>query len=453
MKITWSEAIEKTKQWETRYPWIERFRLTYYFDQQRDWKGKLRMRIVYLLQRNQLQLTILLSLLRPKKKFSKADYLFILTSNPAYLNCLIPILATLKSQGKSIRIFTPNWERNKVVKRLQKEGLEDIELFTESDWGGQGIFKWLYASFSSSFAALWFLINSNTRFIQRNSFFQFAFLEKYFGNAVEETLEAHQHLIAAADHWMWESLFFHQAKNHPVNSLVVQHGLIADFCVPLLCKQYAVWGNYDQELMLQRGVAAESILIAGAPHFDQFAKLYAAQSELQAKKYITFFAQPYFKYPYLGEGKYALTLDWLNQLQQEVQRLGKELQIRLHPLDIAQDYSSLLGSIKIAKGSLADTIQESCLALTIDSAVVFECGMAQLPVIQLSNNFDRFMDMSTHYTRKASSESELKKLVEGLLGEKSTFLNEQKRQQEGLSYYLANPGQAAIKIIQYCEEK
>ncbi len=453
MKISWSEATAKTKNWEARYPWIERFRLTYYFDQQRDWKGKLRMRIVYLLQRNQLQLTILLSLLRPKKQFSKADYLFILTSNPAYLNCLIPIIATLKSQEKSIRIFTPNWERNKVVKRLQKEGLEDIELFTESDWGGQGIFKWLYASFSSSFAALWFLINSNTDFIQRNSFFQFAFSEKYFGNAVEETLEAHQHLIAAADHWMWESLFFHRAKNHPINSLVVQHGLIADFCVPLLCKQYAVWGNFDKELMLKRGVDERAVIVAGAPHFDQFAKLYAAQSELQAKKYITFFAQPYFKYPYLGPEKYKDTLLWLNTLQDKVQALGKTIQIRLHPLDNRTTYESLLPKIKIAEGSLSDTISASCLAITIDSAVAFECGMAKLPVIQLSNSFDRFMDMSEQYSHKVGSENALVKLVTELITENDCFCAEQKRQQDGLSYYLANPGAAAIKIIQYCEEK
>jgi hypothetical protein len=451
MKISWSEAIAKTQKWETRYPWIERFRLTYYFDQQRDWKGKLRMRIVYLLQRNQLQLTILLSLLRPKKQFSKADYLFILTSNPAYLNCLIPILATLKSQGKSIRIFTPNWERNKVVKRLQKEGLGDIELFTESDWGGQGVFKWLYASFSSSFAALWFLINSNTRFIQRNSFFQFAFLEKYFGNAVTETLEAHQHLIAAADHWMWESFFFYHAKSADNNSIVVQHGFIADFCVPFLCKKYAVWGEFDKELMLQRGVDERELLIAGAPHFDAFAQKHGANFDKSEKQYITFFAQPYFKYPYLGEGKYQASLLWLNSLAIKAKELGKTLQIRLHPLDNKQAYTSLLPTIKIAEGSLSDNISESCLALTIDSAVAFECGMAHLPVVQLSNEFDRFMDMSEHYSLKASSETKLIEIVTKLLAEKSSFENEQKRQEAGLCYYLANPGQASRKIIEYCE--
>lgn len=453
MKITWSEAIEKTKQWETRYPWIERFRLTYYFDQQRDWKGKLRMRIVYLLQRNQLQLTILLSLLRPKKQFSKADYLFILTSNPAYLNCLIPILATLKSQGKSIRIFTPNWERNKVVKRLQKEGLEDIELFTESDWGGQGIGSWLKAAYKSGFDALWFVINCRTHLFQTHSFAQFSIIEYYYSKALNETLKQHKNLIAAADHWMWESFFFYHAKSTDINSLVVQHGFVADFCVPFLCKKYAIWGQFDKELMLQRGVDERELLIAGAPHFDAFAQKHGADFDKSEKQYITFFAQPYFKYPYLGEDKYEASLLWLNSLATKAKEFGKTLQIRLHPLDNRQAYTSLLPTIKIAEGNLSDTITESCLALTIDSAVAFECGMAHLPVVQFSDEFDRFMDMSEHYTRKASSESELKKLVEGLLGEKSTFLNEQKRQQVGLSYYLANPGQAAIKIIQYCEEK
>ena len=453
MKISWSEATAKTKKWEARYPWIERFRLTYYFDQQRDWKGKWRMRLVYLVQLNQLHFAIRFALFRPRKQFTPADYLFILTKNPAYLNCLIPILRSLKDQGKSMRIFVPNWDRKKVIARLQQENLSKIELFTESDWGGQGVGTFLKAVFKSAFDRLWFLMNSPTRFLQTNAFAQFTLLEYYYGDAVEQTLSAHKHLVAAADHWMWESLFFQRAKTHSIHSLVVQHGLIADFCVPLITKEYAVWGEFDKVLMMERGVDERAVIVAGAPHFDLFAKKHGATQDRFSGQYITFFAQPYFKYPYLGAGKYEASLSWLNDLNEKVKSIGKTLQIRLHPLDNRSNYETLLPRIKIAEGSLSDTISASCLAITIDSAVAFECGMAKIPVIQLSNSFDRFMDMSAHYSLKASTAAELESMLISLLTSHERFAFEQNRQQEGLCHYIANPGTAAIKIIQYCEEK
>jgi hypothetical protein len=271
------------------------------------------------------------------------------------------------------------------------------------------------------------------------------------GDAVKETLSAHKHLIAAADHWMWESLFFYHAKKSGINSLVIQHGFIADFCVPFLAKKYAVWGSFDKDLMISRGVNEASVVLAGAPHFDQFAEKHGTTYDKVKNQYITFFAQPYFKYPYLGTGKYAESLNWLIALQEKVQAYGKTLQIRLHPLDNRTDYETLLPNIKIANGSLSETIIESCLAITIDSAVAFECGMANLPLIQLYNGFDRFMDMSEHYSRKVSSEKELTSLVSQWLSEKSDFESEQKRQNAGLTFYLTNRGESSRKIIEYCE--
>lgn len=453
MKITWQQAIEQSKQWEARYPWIERFRLTYYFDQQRDWKGKMRMRLAYLVQRTQLQFNIRFSLFRPRKVFKQADYLFVLTGNPAYLNCLIPLLQNLHKQNKSIRIFTPNWERKKVVARLKAAHLSEIELFSETDWGGQGLLTFVKASFRSTLDSFWFLIHSPTRFLQTHIFAQFALLEYYYAKAVEQTLSSHTHLIAAADHWMWESLFFYHAKNSSCRSMVIQHGLIADFCVPLLSKEYAVWGTFDKDLMLQRGVPERAVIVAGAPHFDAFAQKHGTTQNRLSGPFITFFAQPYFKYPYLGTGKYETSLNWLNELDEHVAALGKTLQIRLHPLDNRQAYEELLPNIKIATGSLSETITTSCLAITIDSAVAFECGMAKLPVVQLSNAFDRFMDMSSHYTCKADSAAGLKTIVLNLLTSEEKYEFEQNRQQQGLGHYIANPGTAAIKIIQYCEEK
>ena len=98
-------------------------------------------------------------------------------------------------------------------------------------------------------------------------------------------------------------------------------------------------------------------------------------------------------------------------------KYDKQLLIKWHQLDNESLYPNFGAAIKTSKNNLADVLAETCIGITVDSAIMFEAASADVPIIQLHHpKFERFIDFSKDgLTIKSSSAKELQDLLEKLL--------------------------------------
>jgi hypothetical protein len=454
----WEQTVQQFELLEKTIPWISRFRLTYYSDLKRTFTGRIRIHIGYCLQAVLFYFRCWSVVFSTKKnKIGNYKYLLLLDTNTAYLNCLLPICKQLSEQLPSTDycIFVPSDKKAAVLAKMNAQSISTNSVIDEFDLPIDSAFRKVFLLKINAFI---FSIKWLKKFQLKGwhylpAIYRFSFQQTFYQDAVKNLVNASSYLFGASDQWFWDSLFFHSAMDSPTNSVIIQHGLIGEFCYPMLSKNYAVWGEKDAELMIQQfKVEAEKVSIVGSPYFDSFKKQFnldhpALQSETQVN--ITFFAQPYYKYNYIGENKYDEIIRWFYELAPVLSKYHKKGLLKFHPLDAVSDYPKLPVNYETSQGSLVQVLSTTCLALTVDSAVSYECVMAGIPVIQLSNEYERFVDLSEHYfTHKIESMEALQDLLEDLLTNSERYQLEKKRSQIGSSYFLAHQNKSVSVLLE-----
>jgi hypothetical protein len=349
--------------------------------------------------------------------------------------------------------FVPKKKLSAVLAKLRAENMIVPNIISEENFLPEKYFsKFFIADFNARIDLLkWMFSSVRKKFFLFQQIWQFSFQQNLYAENVKRFLATKKYLIGAGDHWFWESLFYHEAQKTNCTSIIVQHGLMGEFNYPMLSKKYWVWGKHDFDIMLNNFKAsADELEIVGSAHFDSFSKKIKDDSSPLEKKYITFFTQPYFKYEALGNGLYAEVVNWFLQLNDIAKKLNKKLQIKWHQLDKASYYPNFSDDIKTTNENLADVLGETCIAITVDSAIIFETGIIGVPTIQLSHKkFERFIDFSKdNLSMKCSSKEDLQNIVEKLISSKFAFENQQKLTQENLEKYLANKNHVADRMLE-----
>jgi hypothetical protein len=229
---------------------------------------------------------------------------------------------------------------------------------------------------------------------------------------------------------------------------------MGEFNYPMLAKKYWVWGKHDFDVMTQQFLADKNAIeIVGSAHFDAFANKVNQQINSGEKKYITFFTQPYFKYKALGNGLYEQVVKWFLALENVAKKHNKQLLIKWHQLDNESFYPFINKDIKTSRESLDKVLSETCIGITVDSAIMFESAMANVLMVQLKHPmFERFIDFSNdNLTLKAESEPELVSLIEKLITETSYLQKQTELMQKSISNYLANQGKTVEEMIVRCK--
>ncbi len=455
---SWEYTVYQFEKLSHRISWIRRFRLPYYgmYVRKNDYKWKLFLKNIT--GAASLCLQCLLSVFNRFPKLSSRKYVILLSNNNAYVQCMLPIIKQLNEQDASYFLFTSEKEKAAVTGRLAAKQLTAENLITEKALVGglSNLANWIQAGLFASLDSISWLL-SDTRFAFWNlpQLWQFAFHQHFYKKSVTRLLSSTTQLMAANDHWLWETLFFECAQMLPCKSWVIQHALIGDFCYPMLAKQYAVWGPMDKKLMLEKFEAlTEEVVELGCPYYDDFEMLcqksFATDKRFEQNE-VVFFSEPYFKYDTLGEGEYGAVVDWIMQLGLEVlPAMGKKLVLKIHPLDKASFYSAVPGKIEISQQPLLDSLKNACLAITVDSAALFEAGLANIPTLQLKrNSFKRVLDFSpTGLTKTVTSADELKVLLQTLLSDQKAYENLQNQVQQALNSFLVNRGKSVERFIQ-----
>ncbi len=446
-------------QWEglgKRLTWAAHFRMTFYSDRRRNWKGKMRMFVGYWIQWIQFYWSCWRHLFRNPKPIAAVKYFIVLDTNNAYLNCLMPICEALIKQHpeNDYLFFVPKEKYKLVAQKFAAAKLPTTRLITEAAIPVER--KWLKV-FTSKLLAVIDLLKWLSYFPVQGWFYvpaftKFSFQEHFYGAAIHKIVGATKYLIGASDQWFWDAIFFDAALPSNCTSIIVQHGLIGEFCYPMLTKHYAVWGANDVSVLCDTyGAAKERVCIIGSPYFDAFEKQWKHDATVATHELplVTFFAQPYFKYNYLGTGKYKAVVEWFMNCATLIGENGKQGLLKFHPLDHPADYPAATGGIKHSKEALMPVLKQTCIAITVDSAVAYECVEAGIPVIQLANDYHRFVDLSAGgFTIKVSSAEELQAQLHALLHSAEAYKGAQEQAREGRKQYIANAGSSVTYFLQ-----
>jgi hypothetical protein len=453
----WEYTVHHFEKLAKVIPWVVRFRLTYYSDRKRHVSARIKMFAVYWLQWIQFYWKCWKPIFIPSNKDIKAaTYLILLDTNNAYLNCLLPIVAAIANESKSTyQLFIPSEKMASILPKLEMHSIPLTDIITELDLPIKNRIAKLFAC---KIYAIYDLIRLTTYFPLQSwhymwAFLKFSFQQHLFENTINQVVAKQKYLIGASDQWFWDSPFYLAAQKSNCLSIIVQHGLIGEFCYPMLTKKYAVWGANDALLMIEKyGTSTNEITVMGSPYFDQFKlnwKSLSSEKSTFEAPYITFFAQPYFKYNYLGKNKYLEVVNWYLGMGALFASYQKKGLIKFHPLDNRQDYPNMPANFTSSEDNLKAVLANTCIAITVDSAVTYECIMAGIPVLQLSNNYLRFVDLSGNgFTKIITNPLELEQTIQDLLQDKNSYLSIQKEAQKASANFLENQEQSVTKFLQ-----
>jgi hypothetical protein len=403
----WEYSLKKFDELAKRKDYAIRFRLEYFHLNSE--KTKLKQLIkVWLLNVAALFKTAFVILKYQLKGGTKINdsqpVIILVTRNNVYLQTLKPLILYLAKKQSNIIVLCPSKHYRFILGYLGAEVgpyLSSIEsVHIQKGMSGR-IFRLLTGLFKGFFDAVWFVFQPIKKsFWFAPVFGRFGLTQYYFGKSLEMSLKTGAKLIAANDHWMWESLYFTSARKVNANCYVTQHGVTGDISYPIFADQFLAWGKYDfEKFQKELGAQQNEVKIIGSPHFDEvyvkIADHKTASTQFQ-KPFLTFLSQPFFNSNFIEPGYYQKILDRFVALTSIADSFQKELVIKLHPGDKIEYYKHFPSNIKINKDSLLDVLDNTCIAFTVDSTAIFEAVIYGIPVMQCGvENMKRALEFSS----------------------------------------------------------
>ncbi len=451
----WKHAIDAMDKLSLKLPWAKRLRHPYYFSFKRNFKNGVKLHFALIAENAIFWLQHFFKIFKRKSNSTNSNgssILFLLDDNTAYFNALIPLIKKLQQEKVAFECFVPKSKLQKVLQKLQQENIAVFNIINEDFFLPKNYFKsFINADLKSKIETtkFSFSICKKKRFMLLYCQ-QYALQQHLYGKHINQFLQTKKYLLGAGDHWFWDSLFYFEASKTNCQSIILQHGLMGEFNYPMHSKKYWVWGKHDYEVMLNDFKAnANELEIIGSAHFDTFAQKLNITQKTFERKSITFFTQPYFKYEALGTGLYAEVVNWFYELNTVAQKHNKQLLIKWHQLDNESLYPKFSDEIKTSKNNLAEVLAETCIGITVDSAIMFEAASADVPMIQLHHlEFERFIDFSKdNLTMKASSAKELHDLTEKILSNENELTQMNLKTQNSISNFLANKNEVLNEML------
>jgi hypothetical protein len=454
----WKYSCQELEKISARKPYIRRLRLKYaiLLNSNLTFTGRLKdasIRILALF--NLIKNLFYYQVFKP---FIPSEKIFILISNnPVYIHTILPLVIALNVKGIKFHLLAPSNQLKTLRSKLRLNDnielipIEALQVHPNSIIKIRSILKALVLTFRDLF---WFA----NKPLRHSKFFapalaRFSVTEYFFNPHLINTFTSDSTLIAANDHWMWESLFFIAAKNKTAKTYVLQHGVIGNLSYPLFANKFLVWGQADANKMIQTfGALPNEIEIAGSPHFDeviQRMKAFKTSESQHYQPFLTFLSQPFLNSGNIKNQIYEEVVKMFGSLQNIAKSLNKEIVIKLHPADNIEIYERLLPGVKILNQTLFEVLSQSSLCLTFDSTALFESAFFEIPVIQIiPENSDRIIDFSeTGLTDLATNKNQLAEVVTKIFSLTENYNARVRKELETLNYYYSFLGHSVERII------
>lgn len=394
-----------------------------------------------------------------KKQYTKhAEVVFFISNNPVYLQHLSPVLLSFIEKKREFNLYCPGQHVKILKEKLAKpiaEKLIPIESFSFIGNRFQNLFLLIFSILKSLADAGWFVFrNSKSSILFSSSFARYSLSQHFFNGQLLQFFSSKSTLLAANDHWMWESLLFTSAKEAGARTFICQHGVTGEISYPIFADKFLSWGEYEVENFVKNLDAKSSeIMPVGSPYFDNIYRkvmgLRQAQNDKEAQQdktfqnpYIVFLSQPFIGTQFLKEGEYEELIYWFYSLEETAKLLGKKLLIKLHPGDKEENYSNCPESIEITREPLEAVLPKSCITMTLDSTAIFESVFFEVPALQIATtNQSRYLDFSVSgLTVWLKSGIELAEYISKVLSEETTFNQQQSKANLSLNNYYFGLG-------------
>jgi len=341
-------------------------------------------------------------LFKPVKPGKDIEFVFLISNNNTYIQHLKGIINHYIAEGKNIIILCPANQFSVLQTKLDKDFLPYLVRLEQISSGGNFITKtirWLYSFCAAITDGFWFWGQGVEKsFYFSSSFCRYSLAHHYFSKEFRQFFSTKRKLIAADDHWFWESLVFYEARETDSESFVLQHGVMGDFQYPMFAKKFLAWGKHDADRMVNDfGASSNEVEKAGSPFFD---RVYLSHRDVSStgqfdKPYITFLTQYFFDSPFVKPEHYREIIQRFYALQPIADKYNRKLVIKLHPLDKATHYNDRGENIILTREPLIDILEQSCIALTLDSTSIYETALLKIPIFQSHlKEITRFMDFS-----------------------------------------------------------
>ena len=186
------------------------------------------------------------------------------------------------------------------------------------------------------------------------------------------------------------------ANENEIKTLLIQHGLDADPNIPdkLRARFLALWGVYDREVSIKKGVPVKRIFVTGNPYFDDLKdKIVTEKSKRKHRqetcKILVITHSENRKSAFAEKclpGNYIATvLDAIHNLN-----FKTEVKAKIHPSESLEYYNKVIGDISneniviLKGGDLPEMLWWSDIVILADSTVVFESNILGCHIISLN---------------------------------------------------------------------
>lgn len=450
---SWEYSVEKFQALAKRKPYAERFRLEYYHLLRENTKTKKMAKdwVINALSVFKLFMDIMTLQLRGRPvKWGDKPVVALVTKNNVYLQNIKPLLIFLAENGTNLKIFCPQKHYGFIKNILGEQvsaHLYAIEGFNYQAGFFTRLLKLPASLIAAFYGTFWLAFQPvKKRFWFSAVFGRYAITEYFFGKQLRLLFKSGAKLIAANDHWMWESLFFTAARDANALSYVLEHGVIGDTTYPIFARQFLAWGQYDAEkLKNEYGARPDEVRIVGSPHFDNvFEKITKHKTTVSQfdKPFITFLSQYFFGSNSMEPGYYQQIIDRFCALAPLAERFGKQLVIKLHPSDKIKYYAGLPENVTISTDPLLDVLDKTCMAFTVDSTAIFESMMYGIPTCQcgVAGMIRLKFNFIVSAEGYLNSYEEIALFAENLLGNAIQYETRVKEGMTGLSKYYYDLG-------------
>jgi len=183
---------------------------------------------------------------------------------------------------------------------------------------------------------------------------------------------------------VFEGYALHAARRHDVPTVLLQHGILGDFCqfIDPPVDHCVVRGEFWREFLAPAARARAMVLNPGPPRT-------AAGATVGARNALVFVTMPYALQEFLHESDLSEILGVLAAVARDT---GRELVIRVHPLEQVDDYRARIDELKSGMSTvpvisysqgpgLDDVLRRAAVAVTYSSTVFLDCLRHGVPIV------------------------------------------------------------------------
>lgn len=472
MSPVWEEHNRHFVDLGRRMPWTCRFRLTSYYLLLDRKTANPAVRVLKILTDLAYAVyfpgkCLLFSVLASRTRFPDGKTLVLLNpggSNPA---SLAPVIRELEKRGHGC-VYIYNHRIKKRVTGLYgiSAGNNSLLFSFEEILFAEGRMRSV-KNFAIAMTRAWrdlvLFLGSDlpSRSLIGLHFFVWAFSQHLFSQPCTELLSISRNVVAMNDYFLWESIYYHCAQDLPLETYILQHGVLGPAYNPPLAKKYLLWGEIEgAQFTGPLGCSQDGCLLVGSPKYDDTKEEYDRwKKPVAERKNIVFISSRLSFIPEEYRAEYLNVCEWFFQLS-DLENIGEyRFILKVHPFEDIGVYRELMrkygSGVAVEKGGLFDHLLDARVSISHSSTGIYESLLMEVPSIQV---VPEGLPTSIQYwrwgiTEKVSTFEEFRDVAVGLMTDDSCFRSAVKKIGPARNRAFVNLGRSSEVIADILQGK